>query len=201
MIGRRFVPALSPLLIVLVAAAGCAGAGSPAAVDDDAGGSGDAAVSEESSSSGPASTRERPPQYSDAEPPASTLASGGGRAVAGVLGGYCWSSGSGGTMLQTCVDGAYPLVPGEGKTLAVPAGSDMAFDYGGEGPPDEVRAKAEPLGPGGEPAGPSRPLATGGSGGGRVTIPAELPAGNYVVDVFVRVPEGDASYYFRVVVL
>ena len=203
--GRRSVPrALLPFLIVLMAAAGCAGAGcagagSPAAVDDDAGGSGDAAGSEESNSSGPASTREHPPQYSDAELPGSTLASGGW-AVAGVLGGYCWSSGSGGTVLQTCVDAAYPLVPGEGKTLAVPAGSGMVFDYGGEEPPNAVRAKAEPFGPGDEPAGPSRPLATGGSGGGRVTIPAEVPAGVYVVDVFVQVPEGDASYYFRAAV-
>lgn len=107
---------------------------------------------------------------SGAEPPESTLGSGD-RTVTGVLGGYCWSSGSGGE----CVDAVYPLVPGKEKALAVPVGSDMVFDYGGEGPPDAVRAKAEPLGPGGEPTGSfSRPLGTGGSRG-RVTIPAELP--------------------------
>lgn len=98
------------------------------------------------------------------------------------------------------MDAVYPLVPGKEKALAVPAGSDMVFDYGGEGPPDAVRAGAEPLGPGGEPAGASsRRLETGGSRD-RVAIPAELPTGVYVVDVSVTVPEGDASYYFRVVV-
>ena len=132
---------------------------------------------------------------SDAEPPGGTLGFGD-RTVAGVLGSYCWSSGSS----ASCVDGAYPLVPGEEKILAVPADSDMVFDYGGEAPPDAVRAGAELLVPDGEPNGSSsRPLVTDGSGG-RVTIPAGLPAGDYVVDVSVRVPEGDASYYFRVVV-
>lgn len=132
---------------------------------------------------------------SAAEPPDSTLGSGD-RDVTGELGSYCWSSGSGGS----CVDAVYPLVPEKEKTLAVPAGSDMVFDYGGEVPPNAVRAGAEPLGPGGEPTGSSpRPLETGGPGG-RVTVPAELPAGDYVVDVSVTVPEGDASYYFRVVV-
>jgi len=98
------------------------------------------------------------------------------------------------------VDAVYPLVPDKEKTLAVPAGSDMVFDYGGEGTPDSVRAGAEPLGPGGERDDSlSSPLQTGGSGG-RVTIPAVLPAGEYVVDVSVTVAEGDASYYFRATV-
>ena len=129
------------------------------------------------------------------EPPDSALLSGG-RAVTGEIGSYCWSSGSGGS----CVDAVFPLVPAKEKTLAVSAGSDMVFDYGGEGPPDSVRAGAEPLGPGGKPADPrSSPLEVGGTAD-RVTIPAELPAGDYVVDVSVTVPQGDASYYFRVVV-
>lgn len=135
------------------------------------------------------------PPSSVAEPPDSALGSGD-RDVTGELGSYCWSSGSGGS----CVDAVYPLVPGKEKTLAVPAGSDMVFDYGGEEPPGAVRAGSEPLGPGGKPTGSSpRSLKTGGSGG-RVTIPAELPAGDYVVDVSVTVPEGSASYYFRVAV-
>ena len=130
------------------------------------------------------------------EPPASTLVSGD-RAVTGEIGSYCWSSGSGGS----CVDAVYPLVPSKKKTLAGPAGSEMVFDYGGNEPTDSVRAGAEPLGPGGEPANSlSSPLETAGASGGRVTIPAELPAGDYVVDVSVTVPEGDASYYFRVAV-
>ena len=134
------------------------------------------------------------PPRSDAGPPDSTLGYGD-RAVTGVVGSYCWSSGSS----ASCVDGGYSPAFGKGKHLAVPVGSEMVFDYGGEGPPGAVRAGAEPLGPGGEPAGPSRRLNIGGSGG-RVPILAELPAGDYVVDVFVRVPEGDASYYFRVIV-
>jgi hypothetical protein len=129
------------------------------------------------------------------EPPDSTLLSGE-RAGTGQIGSYCWSSGSGGS----CVDAVYPLVPGKEKTLAVEAGSGMVFDYGGEAPPDSVHAGAEPLGPGGEPADSlSSPLEVDGSGD-RVTIPAELATGDYVVDVSVTVPEGDASYYFRVVV-
>ena len=36
--------------------------------------------------------------------------------------------------------------------------------------------------------------------GDRTDIPAELGPGEYVVEVSVRVPEGDASYYFRVAV-
>ena len=129
------------------------------------------------------------------EPPDSVLLFGG-RAVTGELGSYCWSSGSGGS----CVDAVYPLVPGKEKALVVPAGSEMVFDYGGEAQPGSVRAGAEPLGADGKPADSlSSPLKVDGSGG-RVTIPAELPAGDYVVDVFVAVPQGDASYFFRVVV-
>lgn len=37
--------------------------------------------------------------------------------------------------------------------------------------------------------------------GERVQIPIKLAAGEYVVEVSVRVPEGDAAYYFRVVVV
>lgn len=33
-----------------------------------------------------------------------------------------------------------------------------------------------------------------------MSIPADLPVGEHVVSVFVTVPEGDASYYFRVAV-
>lgn len=129
------------------------------------------------------------------EPPDSALLSGG-RAVTGEVGSYCWSSGSGGS----CVDAVFPLVPDKEKALAVLAGSDMVFDYGGGAPPGSVRAGAEPLGADGKPADSlSSPLEVEGSGD-RVTIPAELPAGDYVVDVSVAVPEGDASYYFRVVV-
>jgi hypothetical protein len=36
--------------------------------------------------------------------------------------------------------------------------------------------------------------------GAERTIPAELPPGEYAVDVFVIEPQGVASYYFHVVV-
>lgn len=128
------------------------------------------------------------------KPPESTLGFGA-RSVPGELGSYCWSSGSSGL----CVDAAYPQVPRAEKTLTVPAGSVMVFEYGGERPPDQVEAGAEPLGPRGKPDGRLRPLETGRSGV-QVNIPADLPAGEHLVNVFVTVPEGDASYYFRVAV-
>ena len=37
--------------------------------------------------------------------------------------------------------------------------------------------------------------------GERVQIQVKLAAGEYVVEVSVRAPEGDAAYYFRVVVV
>jgi hypothetical protein len=36
--------------------------------------------------------------------------------------------------------------------------------------------------------------------GERVQFPHKLAAGEYAVEVFVRPPEGDATYYLRVVV-
>ena len=89
-------------------------------------------------------------------------------------------------------------IPPEEKTLAVPADATLRFDYGGERQPDSVEAGAYPLvrGKTGEEA---ERLEVRRSGSG-VRMPAELPAGSYVIDVFVYVPEGDASYYFRVLV-
>ena len=89
------------------------------------------------------------------------------------------------------------------------------FDYGGEGSPDSVEARAYPLEQekqllsGAEGARLMRPkegrsvLVTEDLGvrrevGDRTAIPAELSTGEYVVEVLVQVPEGDASYYFRV---
>ncbi len=46
---------------------------------------------------------------------------------------------------------------------------------------------------------PERSLEAQGSGVQR-TIPAELPPGEYVLDVFVKGQQYDASYYFRIVV-
>ena len=46
---------------------------------------------------------------------------------------------------------------------------------------------------------PDRSLEAQGSGVKR-TIPAKLPPGEYVLEVFVKVQQGDASYYFRILV-
>lgn len=134
-------------------------------------------------------------------PPGAAL-SYGGEKVAGELGSYCWmsrSDGEGELATAECVDAVYPLVPGEEKRLAVPAGSQMVFDYEGEEPPDTVEAGAEPLGPDGKPDGSSVSLGVSRSGG-ESSVLADLPAGEHVVSVFVNAPQGDVSYYFRVAV-
>jgi hypothetical protein len=69
-----------------------------------------------------------------------------------------------------------------------------------------VNAGAVPLDKKGQPrtpkpySGPSGPsLEAHGSGIERI-IPAELPPGEYVVDVSLTVQQGDATYYFRIIV-
>jgi hypothetical protein len=134
------------------------------------------------------------------EPPEATL-SFGDRTVTGSLGSYCWSS--------VCVDTAFPidksgaLIPPDTKTLVLPAGSEMVFDLGGERP-SSVSATAYPLN---EREGPS----SGERGGmpegkrlrveranGQTRISGDLPPGACLVDVFVRVRGGDASYSYNV---
>jgi hypothetical protein len=143
------------------------------------------------------------------KPPDSTL---GTRSVSGVLGSYCWTSPSG----ARCADAAGIPVPSEEEALVVPSGSVMVFDFGGSRRPTSVRAVAYPLGWGNELSGRRRggflvpsegrsALATEDLGvrreNDRTKIPAELPVGEYVVELFVRVSGGnDASYYFRVAV-
>ena len=130
------------------------------------------------------------------EPPDSTL-SDGGREVKGTLGSYCWSSGNSGT----CVDSIGPPIGGKQETLTVPPGSEMVFRYRGKSPPKTVEAGAYSLNKL-KKAGvvrPDRALKAQGSGVQR-TIPAELPPGEYILEVFVKVQQGDASYYFRIMV-
>ena len=153
-------------------------------------------------------TNEEP---SMSKPPQSTL-SFKGRTVTGEIGSYCWSSP--GTP-ATCADAAGIPVAREQQTLTVLTGPALMFDYGGEGWPDSVEARAYPLEqekrwlPGPEGTSLMRPeegrsvLATEDlrvrrEMGDRTAIPAELSSGEYVVEVLVGVPEGDASYYFRV---
>ncbi len=129
------------------------------------------------------------------EPPDSTL-SYGGREVQAMLGSYCWSSGQG----SVCSDSIWPLIPGKRKTLTVPPDSEMVFRYGGQDPPKAVEAAAYALNKLQRKEAtmrPDRTLEAKGSGVQR-TIPAELPQGEYVLEVPVTAQQGDASYYFRV---
>jgi hypothetical protein len=91
------------------------------------------------------------------------------------------------------------------------------FDYGGRGWSASVDVGAYPLDRGGGPPpnpGRDAPL-TRGEGrpeleakdlrssrlGERVQIPVKLATDEYVVEAYVRAPEGDAAYYFRIVVV
>lgn len=143
------------------------------------------------------------PEASDdadrSKPPESTL-SYGGQTATGVLGSFCWArtTGGEGESGTGCFDVAEVPVPPKEKTLAVPAGAALEYDYGGERRPNSVEAGAYPL-IRGETGEAIEQLEIRRSADG-VRIPAELPAGSYVIDVFVYVPEGDASYYFRALV-
>jgi hypothetical protein len=123
-------------------------------------------------------------------PPDSTL-SYGGREVKGTLGSYCWNYGNSGL----CADTA-GVPPPKRKTLTVPSGSEMVFRYGRQRPPNTVQIDVNPLG---KKAGSHPSLNAEGSGVER-TIPAKLPPGEYVLYVFVREQQGDASYSFRIMV-
>jgi hypothetical protein len=190
--------------VVVLASAGCTGGGH----NEDGGYSGETTASPEPTRR---ATTNREPSIS--RPPDSTLACGR-RTVTGELGSYCWSSPG---LPATCADAAGIPLPREQQTLTVPTGSVPMFDYGGQGSLDSVEARAYPLGqekrllPGPDgthlmrPKGERSMLATEDlrarrEEGDRVAIPAELSSGEYVVEVLVRVAEGDASYYFRVAV-
>jgi len=140
-------------------------------------------------------------------PPESTL-SYGNQSVTGELGSYCWSSNSGGI----CADAAG--IPVNEETLTVPAGSTLRFAYGGK-KLDSLSISADRIGQGNhlEKMGGDSVLVPdeGSEGyrairlqahrfGNRAHVAAELPAGRYVVAAFVRVPQGDALYGFRVTV-
>jgi hypothetical protein len=142
-----------------------------------------------------------PPGSTDgSRPPESTL-SYGGRSVTGVLGSYCWTpppSDEGTLFVGGCVDVAGIPVPPKEETLTVPADAVLGFDYGGERQPNSMGAGAYPLVRG--RVGEATKRLKSRRSGDRVGIPAELSAGEYVIDIFVYVPEGDVSYYFRVLV-
>lgn len=139
------------------------------------------------------------------EPPGSTLSYGGETVEAG-LGGYCWAtSGS-----ASCVDAAgISLSEGE---LVAPSGAPLSFAYKGDRL-DSLGVTAYGLGsrsgksnriqngilvPPYTDVGEEQPRAR--RSGNRARIVARLPPGEYVLDVRARMPEGDASYGFRLVV-
>jgi hypothetical protein len=131
-----------------------------------------------------------------ARPPDSTL-SYGGQEVRGTLGSYCWSYRS----TSVCADSIWPLIPSKQKTLTVPSGSEMVFRYGEQSPPKTVEVAAYLLKKLQETSTyrPDYSPKAQGSGVQR-TIPAELPPEEYVLQVSVKEQQGDASYYFRVMV-
>jgi len=134
------------------------------------------------------------------EPPGGTLSSGG-RTVRGGLGTYCWTVDGGGGCADT-----FGISLGE-ERLAVPPGAALSFAYGGDRLSSlDVTAYEVSRGDGrfmdgvfvpnygrGEKLGVERT-------GTRARIVADLPTGEYVLDAFARMPEGDASYGFRLVV-
>ncbi len=142
----------------------------------------------------------------------------GKHTVTGVLGSYCWESASGAAEAAArCADAAGILVPAEDEALIVPRGWVLVFDYGGRGRPTSVDAGTYLLDrdkgplpgldggtllePGeGRPALESEDLRVNRLGD-RSQIPVTPAAGEYIIEISVRVPEGDATYYFRVVVV
>jgi hypothetical protein len=128
--------------------------------------------------------------------------------VTGALGMYCWSSESG----DICADAVG--VPVNEETLTVPAGSTLTFAYGGK-KLDSLSVSADRIGRGNhlEKMGKVSVLVPNERSkgyrtirlqthrfGNRAHVAPELPAGEYVIAAFARMPQGDALYGFRVVV-
>jgi hypothetical protein len=141
-------------------------------------------------------------------PPESTL-SYGGQEVKASLGTYCWASGasaSAGSAISGCVDYFDIPIPPEQRSLAVPSRSQMVFRYGGQSLPNMEEVKVYPRNKLQKKRHmedlqyPHRLLQAHGSGVER-TIPAKLPRGDYVVEVYIEEPpDKQVSYYFRVMV-
>ena len=151
----------------------------------------------------PPTTMTSPTTMMFPEPPGSTL-SYGGETVEGGLGSYCWfMGGSGG-----CAD-AFAIILGE-EALEAPAGATLSFAYGGKAL-DSLSVAAykagREAGGGGREDDMFLPPSRGGGArdlpvprsGPRARIAADLPPGEYVLDFFARMPQGDASYGFRLI--
>src|SRR5918997_241765 len=189
---------LKPYLLFVAFAvftSGCAAATGP----DDAGGG------EPTKRGGPTEARGEEPTLPTTmmfpEPPGSTL-SYGGETVEGGLGSYCWTWGGGGG----CAD-AFAIILGD-DTLEAPAGATLSFDYRGKAL-DSLSVTAFRAGREGRGGGREVEILPPSSrkgddlrvrrSGTRARIVADLPPGEYVLDVFARMPEGDASYGFRLI--
>ena len=135
-------------------------------------------------------------------PPVATLSSGK-ETVEGAAGPYCWSPGSKSEEEDVlwCWNetGAEGQVPDERDALSVAAGSTMVLGFGGRPRLDSVMAGASPLFYGDVTGQPGKDLRTIRRDG-RFEIPADPPAGEYLVHVHVFGPEGEADYAFRVAV-
>lgn len=125
-------------------------------------------------------------------PPDSTLTYGQ-RVIVGQPGSFCWmSSGNGG-----CADAALTVPE---RTLRVPMGEELRFAYGGQ-LATEMRGTSYPITQNDRVDYPdgARPLKRVESQN-KASIPVDLTPGEYLLEVFVRVPQGDASYYFHLLV-
>ncbi len=154
-------------------------------------------IAEETTSDSPQEETTTLNEESDLKKPPHSTLSYGGKEVEGTLGSYCWSSGNS----SGCADSVWPIIPSKHKTLTVPPDSEIVFRYGEPNPPKTVEARAYTLNKLKKTGmyRPDHPLKPHGSGVER-TIPAELPPGEYVLEVFVKEQQGDASYYFRIMV-
>jgi hypothetical protein len=119
------------------------------------------------------------------------------------LGSYCWVRGGGGG----CAD-AFATILGE-ETLEAPAGATLSFAYRGKAQDSlsvtAFRAGREGRGGGREDEFLPPSWRKGAEdlrvrrSGTRARIVADLLPGEYVLDVFARMPQGDASYEFRLI--
>ncbi len=141
----------------------------------------------------PPPTRETTPEDIGPDGPPDSTLSYGGRTVAGQPGSYCWSSGGSGG----CIDAAL-TVPEE--TLRVSEGTKLRFNYGGRST-IEVKSTAYQI------RRNDRVNYPGGAWSlkrvedrNKTSILLDLPPSEYLLEVFVRVPQGDAAYYFRIIV-
>ncbi len=169
--------------------------------------SGDASGSVSSEQTSGGSGASGSPERDDFGPPESTLFFGG-KSLTGELGGYCWKGPWKGEPFARCTEASgYPVTE---EALTVPTGSNLTFVYG-ETKLDSLSVTAHRIGRGArfeEIAGTRILVPTAKEGtrlpvrrsGNRACIAADLPAGQYAINFFARMPQGDAFYGFLVTI-